>query len=456
MTFKYDSASDDPLTLALKPPADETPEQHAERVAKENEAIRVSEEIDKELEKELSERKKKSGEIKILLLGPSGSGKSTTLKNFQLAFTPKALQAQAENYVALIYLNVVSSLRLLLDVVNETANVLDDIPTDLQGLRDQCLQISRILEYESALSNKLWDNDAGSRKVRSASGSRTTLYEVVVHVSAIRKLTPSTKHNVPQDEASSSVVEQTRNALRTHRRSIETIATHPMLEDLLKSTNHRQLSHIPGYFLDDLERITEPSYSPTDDDILRTRLRTLGCSETRFKVEEGPDKGLTWAVYDVGGARYQRASWVPYFEDVRTIIFVAPVGHFDQFLEEAPSINCLKDTFDLWDTIVSSKLLAQSDIILFLNKYDILGQKLKAGINFASYVTSYKDRNTVEAVGKYLHRKFMGIHQQRTSNNKRVLHAHCTSVTDKTSTQKLLNHLREVVLRTHFKQIMLL
>lgn len=88
-----------------------------------------------------------------------------------------------------------------------------------------------------------------------------------------------------------------------------------------------------------------------------------------------------------------------------------------------------KDTFDLWDTIVSSKLLAQSDIILFLNKYDILGQKLKAGINFASYVTSYKDRNTVEAVGKYLHRKFLGIHQQRSSNSKRVLHAHCTSVT---------------------------
>lgn len=157
-----------------------------------------------------------------------------------------------------------------------------------------------------------------------------------------------------------------------------------------------------------------------------------------------------------------------------------------------------KDTFDLWDTIVSSKLLAQSDIILFLNKYDILGQKLKSGINFASYVTSYKDRNTVEAVGKYLHRKFMGIHQQRSSNSKRVLHAHCTSVTvsgkrglglsfrssslsrlfkDKTSTQKLLNHcmsrflvpfwcfeftrwissaVREVVLRTHFKQIMLL
>lgn len=69
MSFKYDSASDDPLTLALKPPADETPEQHAERIAKENEAIRVSEEIDKELERELAEKKKKNIEIKILLLG---------------------------------------------------------------------------------------------------------------------------------------------------------------------------------------------------------------------------------------------------------------------------------------------------------------------------------------------------------------------------------------------------
>ncbi|GJJ10477.1 hypothetical protein Clacol_004703 [Clathrus columnatus] len=428
MAFKYDSASDDPLTLALKPPADETPEQHAERVEKEREATRVSEEIDKELEKELVEKRKNNSEIKVLLLGPSGSGKSTTLKNFQLAFTPKALQAQAENYIALIYLNVVSSLRLLLDVINETLPGRDS-PADLQELKQQCSQLSRILEFETTLSNKLWDtNQVGPRKLRTASGCRT-LYEVVVHVSAIRKLTPSSKQNAPPNNEEPPVLEQLRVALIDHRRTIESVANHPMLEDLLKSTNHRQLSHIPGYFLDDLERITTPDYSPTDDDILRTRLRTLGVSETRFKVEEGPDKGLTWAVYDVGGARYQRASWVPYFDDVQTIIFVAPVGHFDQFLEEAPSINCLKDTFDLWDSIVSSKLLARADIILFLNKYDILDQKLKMGINFASYVTSYKDLNNKDAVGKYLKRKFTGIHQQRSPNSKRVLHVHFTSVT---------------------------
>lgn len=175
--------------------------------------------------------------------GPSGSGKSTTLKNFQLTFTPKALQAQARNYIALIYLNVVSSLRLLVDVVNETASR-NNAPADLQELKEQCSQISRILEYETVLSSKLWDNQLGPRKVRTASGSRT-IYEVVVHVSAIRKLAPSTKHNVPRSEEPSAI-EQLRNALIEHRRTIEVVANHPMLEDLLRSTNHRQLSHIPG------------------------------------------------------------------------------------------------------------------------------------------------------------------------------------------------------------------
>lgn len=55
-------------------------------------------------------------------------------------------------------------------------------------------------------------------------------------------------------------------------------------------------------------------------------------------------------IYDVGGARNQRQSWAPYFDDgrysvpspgppftrvsVNAIIFLAPISTFDQVLEE--------------------------------------------------------------------------------------------------------------------------
>ena len=40
-------------------------------------------------------------------------------------------------------------------------------------------------------------------------------------------------------------------------------------------------------FLDDIERIARRDYKPSDDDVVRARLRTLGVQEYSFYVEEG-------------------------------------------------------------------------------------------------------------------------------------------------------------------------
>ena len=60
-------------------------------------------------------------------------------------------------------------------------------------------------------------------------------------------------------------------------------------------------------------------------------------------------------------------------------------------------MNRIEDSVNLWKTIVSNKLLAKTNIILFLNKCDILKQKLEAGVPFGKYITSYGSRpNTFE------------------------------------------------------------
>jgi guanine nucleotide-binding protein subunit alpha len=40
-------------------------------------------------------------------------------------------------------------------------------------------------------------------------------------------------------------------------------------------------------FLNDVDRITAPDYTPSDDDVIRARLRTLGVQEYKFVLEEG-------------------------------------------------------------------------------------------------------------------------------------------------------------------------
>lgn len=55
----------------------------------------------------------------------------------------------------------------------------------------------------------------------------------------------------------------------------------------------------------------------------------MGVAEHTFDVNLH-GKSVTWHLFDVGGARGQRHTWVPYFDDANAIIFVAPVSAFDQ------------------------------------------------------------------------------------------------------------------------------
>ena len=102
------------------------------------------------------------------------------------------------------------------------------------------------------------------------------------------------------------------------------------------------------------------------------------------------------------------------------ILFLAPISCFDQVLEEDPNVNRLvrarfqssnviillffyfiahfatfvqqEDSILLWKSIVSNPLLARTNLVLFLNKIDILKSKLASGIQFGHYIVSYGAR----------------------------------------------------------------
>ncbi|KAJ3205268.1 hypothetical protein HK099_000872, partial [Clydaea vesicula] len=69
--------------------------------------------------------------------------------------------------------------------------------------------------------------------------------------------------------------------------------------------------------------------------------------------------------------------WVPYFaSNVTAIIFIAAISSYDQFMEEEPETNRLVDSLKLFTDVCNHKLLKESSMILFLNKYDLFIQKI--------------------------------------------------------------------------------
>ncbi|TPP56446.1 Guanine nucleotide-binding protein G(I) subunit alpha-2 [Fasciola gigantica] len=88
-------------------------------------------------------------------------------------------------------------------------------------------------------------------------------------------------------------------------------------------------------YLDALERLSEPGYIPSEQDVLRTRVKTTGIIETRFSF-----KGLDIKMFDVGGQRTERKKWIHCFEGVTAIIFIVAISEYDLTLAEDQNTVC--------------------------------------------------------------------------------------------------------------------
>lgn len=113
-------------------------------------------------------------------------------------------------------------------------------------------------------------------------------------------------------------------------------------------------------------------YHPTEQDILRTRVKTTGIVEVNFTF-----KDLDFRLFDVGGQRSERQKWTHCFEDVTAIVFCVAMSEYDQILEEDGITNRLHESLDLFGQICKNRWFSKTSIILFLNKKDLFEEKIK-------------------------------------------------------------------------------
>lgn len=472
-------SEDDPLTRAIAPPSYETPAERDNRLAVEQEAKRVSDAIDEELNRQRISEKKGPKAIKILLLGQSESGKSTTLKNFQLMNSPKAFRSERASWRAVIQLNVVQSIHAILDLISKAHSSAHSPSTSISHLTSPSsppitplkeypplnaehlklkMRLAPLLQVEAALMKKLLPHGhVQLSKLANPAQSLPLPQEISVNSSAGWKSTFNRLMGRNSCDSADLIdwadPDDPGVVLNACADDMKRLWTDPIIKKLMDVEKMRP-EEMAGFFLDALDRVTSPRYIPTDDDVLRARLKTLGVSEHRFTMKRGPmgsPMSHDWRVFDVGGQRSLRAAWVPYFDDMNAIIFLAPISCFDQVLQEDPSVNRLADSFLLWKAIVSNPLLKKTELILFLNKCDILRAKLASGIRLADYIVSYGSRpNDFESASQYLKKKFAGLLKEHSPE--RLYYFHLTSVTDTKSTTYILENVQDVLVRDNLKR----
>ncbi|CAJ0584477.1 unnamed protein product, partial [Mesorhabditis spiculigera] len=225
-----------------------------------------------------------------------------------------------------------------------------------------------------------------------------------------------------------------------------------------------QLIDCAKYFLDRVESVRKPEYSPSEQDILRCRVMTTGIFETKFEVDK-----VRFHMFDVGGQRDERRKWIQCFNDVTAIIFVCCSASYNMMLWEDSTQNRLRESLALFKNIWNNRWLKTISVILFLNKQDLLAEKIKAGRykledyfpEFANYqlpsdaVYDPADDTKVVKAKYFIRGEFLRI-STAAGDGRHHCYPHFTCAVDTENIRRVFNDCRDIIQRIHLRQYELL
>jgi len=201
--------------------------------------------------------------IKVLLLGTGESGKSTFLKQMQILYQVDAFKSESDKimYRNIIRRNVLESIQVL---------IVGALSFEIPFTKTKSEEAAQTLLKVDHLNTNFWND---------------SIFENI-------KL-------LWQEEEAIQRVYEMRSKL--------------------------QLLDSAQYLLDNIDRIGNQEYSPTKEDVIRSRLRTTGIVETSFVINQ-----VKLKILDVGGQKNERRKWIHAFTEVTCIIFFTAINGYDQ------------------------------------------------------------------------------------------------------------------------------
>jgi len=136
---------------------------------------------------------------------------------------------------------------------------------------------------------------------------------------------------------------------------------------------HLQIPTNSPYFWKKATEVAQNEYSPSKDDIIQAKIRTIGIQETQFIFEN-----TKFLIVDVGGQRSERRKWLHCFNKITAVIFLSAVDEYDgKVLEEDNHTNRMLDSLSLFEKLSESSWFEEVPFIFFLNKIDLFDAKIK-------------------------------------------------------------------------------
>ncbi|XP_037654017.1 guanine nucleotide-binding protein subunit alpha-14 isoform X1 [Choloepus didactylus] len=230
---------------------------------------------------------------------------------------------------------------------------------------------------------------------------------------------------------------------RSQVEAIKQLWQDPGIQECYDRRREYQLSDSAKYYLTDIDRIAMPSFVPTQQDVLRVRVPTTGIIEYPFDLEN-----IIFRMVDVGGQRSERRKWIHCFESVTSIIFLVALSEYDQVLAECDNENRMEESKALFKTIITYPWFLNSSVILFLNKKDLLEEKIMYS-HLISYFPEYTGpKQDVKAARDFI----LKLYQDQNPDKEKVIYSHFTCATDTENIRFVFAAVKDTILQLNLRE----
>ncbi|KAG0635869.1 guanine nucleotide binding protein, alpha subunit [Tuber brumale] len=328
------------------------------------------------------DEKRMAKEVKLLLLGAGESGKSTILKQMKLIHASGFSKNDRDDYRVIIFSNLLNSFKIILEAMES---------------------------YDLTLQNE--ENEAH--------------VELVIMERELGRQEPFPKE---------------------YQKAFTSLWADGGVQTAVHRGNEFALHDNLNYFFESLDRLFVPNYVPTDQDILHSRLKTTGISETLFDLG-----ALTYRMFDVGGQRSERKKWIHCFENVTALLFLVAISGYDQCLVEDKDANQMQEALMLFESICNSQWFVQTSIILFLNKIDLFKKKLPNS-PVRKYFPDYTgDPQSYKHASMYFEESFKRLNRSSSKD----IYVHFTNATDTNLLKITMSSVQDMILQKNLQTLVL-
>ncbi|EHA97623.1 Guanine nucleotide-binding protein subunit alpha-11 [Heterocephalus glaber] len=225
--------------------------------------------------------------------------------------------------------------------------------------------------------------------------------------------------------------------------AIKTLWGDPGIQECYDRRREYQLSDSAKYYLTDVDRIATSGYLPTQQDVLRVRVPTTGIIEYPFDLEN-----IIFRMVDVGGQRSERRKWIHCFENVTSIMFLVALSEYDQVLVESDNENRMEESKALFRTIITYPWFQNSSVILFLNKKDLLEDKILCS-HLVDYFPEFDGpQRDAQAAREFILKMFVDLNP----DSDKIIYSHFTCATDTENIRFVFAAVKDTILQLNLKE----